>query len=425
MTNRVWIGALLAVLLASCGRHPSETGGVTNPSASAAPARTTRAEVVTAAAMLASTEQGRINDALELLKPLAQGGFSAAEQAYLVARYPDFPPAGRLAALQALSNDMNAAGKGLGLSLLRKHGWVQAAFGDASGYFGQECRAPAHVLESLVDDSIAGLPASVRQEVLLACANANRLSPTLAERGAPLTLARLTTLLTGLEPAQHGHGVAWRWEEGYADLRFEADVIADLLGHMPKSAASVRALRRTEALRDPLLKLWSSISLLRLGEQPASDSMKSTAGDPETRNLLLDHLDELKRRDLFPKSELTQAKLAESNMVSWLAFPTELGRAPDHIELMKVIEQDAGPDGGGVFAYYIFRFRNDPPDERAAQGWLAGVAGPFRKLEAPSTRAWGDTFSTFAAWDDFKPEEHLSSIQELMKSWRDHAQDAP
>lgn len=375
--------------------------------------------------MLVGPEQGRINDAIELLKPLARSGFADDEQAYIVERYPGLPPAGRLAALQALSNDVNAAGKGLGLALLRRHGWVDAPFGDASGYFGQECQAPPSVLESLVDGSIAGLPDRVRHDVLLACGKAKKLSPGLAVRGAPLTLGRLSTLLTALEPAQQTQGKAWRWQEAYAERRFEADVIADLLGFLPKSAESVRALRRTEALHDPLLKLWASVSLLRLGEQPAAGSVVVVAGDAETRNLLLDQLDELKRRDLFPTLQLTQAKLAESNMVGWLAYPTELGRAPDHIELMKVIEQDAGPEGGGVFAYYIFRFKNDPPDERAAEGWLAGVAGPFRKLEAPSTQAWGETFSTFSAWDAFKPEEHLSSVQDLIQTWRDnHAQEA-
>jgi len=32
---------------------------------------------------------------------------------------------------------------------------------------------------------------------------------------------------------------------------------------------------------------------------------------------------------------------------------------------------------------------------------------------------WGETFSTFTAWSAFKPEEHLSSVQELLETWRE------
>jgi hypothetical protein len=53
-----------------------------------------------------------------------------------------------------------------------------------------------------------------------------------------------------------------------------------------------------------------------------------------------------------------------------------MGRAPDHIELMKIIDRDAGPEGGRVFSYYVFRFKNDAPDDWAEKGCLAGISGP-------------------------------------------------
>ncbi len=52
-----------------------------------------------------------------------------------------------------------------------------------------------------------------------------------------------------------------------------------------------------------------------------------------------------------PTAQLTQEKLAESDMVGWLTYPTELARAPDAIELMRAVEVDTGPDEGGVFVY--------------------------------------------------------------------------
>jgi hypothetical protein len=147
-------------------------------------------------------------------------------------------------------------------------------------------------LVSLVDGSIGGVPAATRQE---------------------------------LAPRQRADGIAWRWQEGYAELRYEAEVLGDLLGCLPKSAALLSSLRRLEALPDPLLKLWATVSLLRVGEKPDNASATTVASDAETRNLLLDKLAELRRRDLFPASELTQAKLAESDMVRWLVSPPRWG----------------------------------------------------------------------------------------------------
>jgi len=159
---------------------------------------------------------------------------------------------------------------------------------------------------------------------------------------------------------------------------------------------------------------------VRLGESAPTAALNAVAADPETRGALFDGLNECKRSDAFPRSELTQEKLAEAEMVHWLAYPTELGQPPDEIELMRTIEEDAGESGGGRYAWFVFRFRVRAPHPSAEDGWLAGVAGPFRKDEFPTTRTWGDTFSTFTRWEEFTADEHLSSIRELMDRWREH-----
>jgi hypothetical protein len=167
--------------------------------------------------------------------------------------------------------------------------------------------------------------------------------------------------------------------------------------------------------------MFALISLLRFGENPAESAVRAVAADSETRNILFKQLGSLEKTELFPKSELDQAKFAESDMVDWLCFPTELGRAPDHIELMATVERNLGSPAG-VFVYYVFRFKTDPPDESAEDGWMAGVSGPFRKQDFPTTESWGDTFSTFTKWEEFSAEEHVSSIEELMEQWRQRAE---
>jgi hypothetical protein len=363
-------------------------------------------------------EWKRTNEAGAALETLAKAGFNDADRLAIESRYAALAAAGRLALLQALAADRARAGRTMVLPLLRKHGWVATEFGSAKGYFGSNCEAPSDQLEALVDGSISGLPDSERAELLLACAHANKLSSAVAGQARPLLLTRLQRLLATLEPRQKRTGMAWRWQDDYAEARFEADVLLDLLGYVPKEDDVVAGLRRAETLLDPLLKLWATVSLLRLGQAPAQGSARAIAADAETRNQFLDQLMKLRRQELFPIKELTQPKLAESNMVNWLAYPTELARAPDHIELMKTVEVDAGSDGGGVFVYYVFRFKNDPPDHFAKDGWLAGISGPFRKLDFPTTDAGGDTFSSFTPWNDFKAEEHLGSVQELLEAWR-------
>jgi hypothetical protein len=127
-------------------------------------------------------------------------------------------------------------------------------------------------------------------------------------------------------------------------------------------------------------------------------------------------LAELDRLDLFPTQYATQEAFAESEMVDWLTYPTELSRVPDEIELMAVVPE-AHEEGPGDT--YVFRFRTLPPHWAAKKGWTAGVAGPFLRTESPTPDARGGTFSTFTSWDEHSPEEHLRLIRETRSRAKD------
>ena len=84
------------------------------------------------------------------------------------------------------------------------------------------------------------------------------------------------------------------------------------------------------------------------------------------------------KADLFPKKFYTIEKAAESFLVTWLEFPTELGFAPDHIRFETIVTL-AEPE---PLDYYVFRFKVDRP-QWPIKDWMIGVCGPYQKETAP------------------------------------------
>lgn len=221
-----------------------------------------------------------------------------------------------------------------------------------------------------------------------------------------------------LVPVQQGDGVAWRWDFDYHRRRWQAGVLLDLLGFISEPAA-VDAMR--EALHryaDPRLRLYAVLSLLRHNEDVDPAIVAEIADCPESRKWLFDGLQKLERFHLYPAGLRSQAALAESELVNWLVHPRELGRAPDAIELMHVVTFNSETDAGWL-DYYLFRFRVDGEHWASRLGWLAGVAGPFVRKEAPTIQALGDTHSSYRPWDDKALDEHVSDVRQLMKAWRE------
>jgi hypothetical protein len=165
-------------------------------------------------------------------------------------------------------------------------------------------------------------------------------------------------------------------------------------------------------LSDPRLVTFATLSLVRRGVTVPPDVIERAAASAEMRVTLFDGLDALGHRDLFPAKWATQEALAEGVMVRWLIYPTELGRAPDAIELMKRIRGDEGRNQGDE--WFLFRFRVDA-DPWKDDGWMAGVAGPFAVKDEPTTRAGGDTFSTFTKWDSKTPDAHVADVRALIE----------
>jgi len=220
-----------------------------------------------------------------------------------------------------------------------------------------------------------------------------------------------------LFPAQQKEGQAWMFEEDYIDPRAGASLILDILGYFP-GADTESELQEALSYDDPRLKFFAATSLLQLGIDVAPRHIFQVAASPEMRNWLYDRLVELGKESLYPIALKTQEAFAESNLVQWLAYPTELGAAPDEIQLMDVVNIGS-PER--PMDYYVYRFRTFPPHWAADKDWMAGLAGPFSRREAPTTQAQGYTFSTFDPWDSRTLDEHIESTLKLLNEWYERA----
>jgi hypothetical protein len=150
-------------------------------------------------------------------------------------------------------------------------------------------------------------------------------------------------------------------------------------------------------------------------QEPEPADLERFAKDPATRKVLYDALEHHGRLGLFPPEYLTPEAMAEADLVVWLAHPNELAATPDDIELMKVV---AAP--GEAYAhqrYFVFRYRTRAPHWAAADGWLAGVAGPYPDDKAFAPGAPG-TFSRFEPYDSRTPEEHVRVTHEVVMEAR-------
>jgi hypothetical protein len=157
----------------------------------------------------------------------------------------------------------------------------------------------------------------------LAYCRANLLPAETLEPHTGQVLATYRGLEERLRPAQRPDGVAWMWEETYSGKRFESGLLLDLLGYFP-SGRTEAELRRALEFRDPRLRYFAIASLLRQGEPVDPETIAGTYAHPEVRMWLHDELQGRGMSSVVPERYRTQAALAESDMVQWLTYPTDM-----------------------------------------------------------------------------------------------------
>jgi hypothetical protein len=241
--------------------------------------------------------------------------------------------------------------------------------------------------------------------ILLDHLRAERIAASQLSRLEPVIIAASRRYASIVAPLQRVDGASWMWEDGYLDPRDNAGYLLDILGYI-RSQEATRELTEALAYTDPYLKYFAVTSLLRHEFVAPADEFNQVARNSYTRISLYSTLQTARRLDLFPRTYETQPALAESDMVRWLVYPTELGRAPDSIEQMAIRSVNT-PEG--IKDYYFYRFRTNPPHWAADMGWLAGIAGPFLRSDTPTAESDGYTFSEFKPWTDSFPDEYMKA----------------
>lgn len=167
-----------------------------------------------------------------------------------------------------------------------------------------------------------------------------------------------------------------------------------------------------KAYRRLLAEIAPVTAALAADRDPAPADLASFADNRRTRRVLYDALAHKNKLHLFPRSRFTWESMSEADLAAWLNHPNELGSSPDEMESMGKV-QPRGADG----YYFVFRFRMRPPHWAAAQGWLAGVAGPYDLTQDPMPLG-RNTFSRFDSFESRTPEQHVETIHSALSKRR-------
>ncbi len=105
------------------------------------------------------------------------------------------------------------------------------------------------------------------------------------------------------------------------------------------------------------------------------------------------------KESLFPSELINDVYLAKSDLVHWLTFPTELGKAPDQIEYVGKTEIKKEE-------YYIFKYtsESDKLSDDLKGKWLIGWANDE-----------GGTFSNFDEYEKFEKDTPEKTVKYIRK----------
>jgi hypothetical protein len=145
---------------------------------------------------------------------------------------------------------------------------------------------------------------------------------------------------------------------------------------------------------------------LNANESVTSTEILMMAENPSLRIAVFRILQIYDKSELFPDLYMTYEKAAESFLVNWLEFPTELGKVPDNIELLTKVTLT----GVEVLDYYVFKFSAGIP-RWMKYGWMIGTCGPYREQSHPYDTP-AKIFSRFNVLGSISPESEVQWVHE-------------
>lgn len=160
-----------------------------------------------------------------------------------------------------------------------------------------------------------------------------------------------------------------------------------------------KALAQKYTTLEPLIEKLQSRK-----ENPRPDVLKLSA-DPSFRIAVYRILGAFRQTDLFPEEYMNVIKGAESYLVNWLEFPTELGKAPDRIRFFRKITLGEVEE----LDYYVFKFSVD--GHPSMEDGMMGICGPYRKESLPFDVP-ARIYSRFKTIESTSPEIEVRWVHE-------------
>jgi len=158
-----------------------------------------------------------------------------------------------------------------------------------------------------------------------------------------------------------------------------------------------------------MMRIQPLYEKLKNGQTLTKEDIFLYAQDIKTREITYKFLKENNMTDLFPKEYYTIVNAAETNLVNWLMFPTELGVCPNEIDYIKRVSIDF--DGENHFVHYeVFKYRVNEPHRAAKDGWTLGVVGPYFDDSQPYEHFPSSTFSRGSPMDKISPEMEVEWV---------------
>ena len=145
-------------------------------------------------------------------------------------------------------------------------------------------------------------------------------------------------------------------------------------------------------------KLFALKTLAETDKELPVDAVKEVMDDPSCAVVLYLTLKKLNKLEVLPEEYKSEDYISRSDLIRWLSFPSELGKAPTELEYLgeKKIRRKT---------FRIFRFKSDSENlsENLRGKWLIGW----------SAYDCGGTFSTYAEYEKYEkktPEKTLANI---------------
>lgn len=170
-------------------------------------------------------------------------------------------------------------------------------------------------------------------------------------------------------------------EERSGEMLDALEMLADVCKLFPAEHTPSLLLELLE-LRQNRISYYALETLLALNQDIPQWVVNELAQDLVQANLLFSTLNRYNKQYIFPSALANEEYLAKSDLVHWLTYPTELGKAPDEIEYIGKIRYLFKKD-----VYHVFRFRSESEtlgnDLRGKWliGWSSQNGGTFSNFD--------------------------------------------